>query len=101
MKMVFSGYSELFCAGLLIAVLPLARAARGEDAITDPGFGQSVFRRDCALCHYAGPGSTGGGQGPSLVGVFGATAGMRSDFSYTKAMRESGLVWDEATLDRF
>ncbi|MBX7121877.1 MAG: PQQ-dependent sugar dehydrogenase [Opitutaceae bacterium] len=101
MNVFFSRCFVLLCAGLLVAVLTLVGAPRVEDAITDPGFGQSVFRRDCALCHYAGPGSTGGGQGPSLVGVLGATAGKRSDFSYTKAMRESGLVWNEATLDRF
>jgi len=76
-------------------------APRVEDAMTDPGFGQNVFRRDCSLCHYAGPGSTGGGQGPSLVGVMSKAAGSRSDFSYTKAMRDSGLVWDAATLDKF
>lgn len=90
-----------FAATLLIMVLPLAAAPRVEDALTDPGFGQNLFRRDCALCHYAGPGSTGGGQGPSLVGVMGKAAGTRSDFSYTQALRESGLVWDAATLDRF
>lgn len=101
MKRFQLGYVLPFCIGLLAAVPPLAGAARVEDAITDPGFGQSVFRRDCALCHYAGPGSAGGGQGPSLVGVLGATAGKRSDFGYTKAMRESGIVWNESTLDRF
>lgn len=90
-----------FAATLLIMVLPLAAAPRVEDALTDPGFGQNLFRRDCALCHYAGPGSTGGGQGPSLVGVMGKAAGTHSDFSYTQALRESGLVWDAATLDRF
>lgn len=101
MKVRLSRCLVPICALSVVASLPLKGAPRVEDAITDPGFGQSVFRRDCALCHYAGPGSIGGGQGPSLVGVLGATAGMRSDFSYTKAMRESGLVWNEATLDRF
>ncbi|MBP8255875.1 MAG: PQQ-dependent sugar dehydrogenase [Opitutaceae bacterium] len=101
MKFVLSKRFFSLCTGLLATVVSVIGAPRVEDAITDPGFGQSVFRRDCALCHYAGPGSSGGGQGPSLVGVLGATAGMRSDFSYTKAMRESGIVWNEANLDRF
>ncbi len=87
-------------AALVGVLLPL-QAARVEDALTDPGFGQNLFRNECALCHFAGPGSTGGGQGPSLVGVYGKAAGTRSDFGYTPALRGSGLIWDAATLDRF
>jgi len=90
-----------FAAGLLIAAGPLPASPRPEDALVDPGFGQELFRRNCALCHYAGSGSAGGGQGPSLAGLFGRAAGARPDFGYTPALRDSGLVWDQATLDRF
>lgn len=40
-------------------------------------------------------------QGPSLVGVAGRTAGSSPHFNYTKAMRESGITWDPATLNQF
>lgn len=92
---------RLGTTSLLIAAISLQAAPRPEDALVDAGYGQGLFRRDCALCHYAGAGSTGGGQGPSLVGLLGRAAGSRQDFPYSPALRDSGLVWDEATLDRF
>lgn len=88
-------------AALLAAAGRLPASPRPEDALADPGFGQGVFRQNCALCHDAGPGAAGGGQGPSLAGLLGRSAGTRPDFGYTPALRASGLVWDAATLDRF
>ena len=35
------------------------------------------------------------------MGIFGRRAGSGSNFNYTKALVESGLTWDSATLDRF
>lgn len=53
----------------------------------------------CTICHKVEPGANA--LGPSLAGVFGAKAGHVGDFAYSAAMRSSGLVWDEATLDRY
>ena len=53
----------------------------------------------CQVCHMVEPGQNG--IGPSLAGVFGRGAASVADFSYTDAMRGSGLVWDEATLNRY
>jgi cytochrome c2 len=39
--------------------------------------------------------------GPSLAGVFGAKAGHAEGYNYSSAMLESGLTWDEATLDKY
>lgn len=55
--------------------------------------------RQCATCHRVEPGARS--IGPSLAGVFGAKAGHVGNFAYSSAMRGSGLVWDEATLDAF
>jgi glucose/arabinose dehydrogenase len=41
------------------------------------------------------------GQGPNLVGVLGRHAATGSNFNYTKALSDSGLTWDAATLERF
>jgi hypothetical protein len=41
------------------------------------------------------------GQGPDLVGIIGHRAATGSNFNFTKALVESGLIWDSATLDRF
>lgn len=58
----------------------------------------AVFAQ-CASCHSIEPGKNG--LGPSLAGVFGAKAGHEPAFAYSTPMRNSGLTWDEATLDRY
>jgi cytochrome c len=52
----------------------------------------------CAACH-----STDGSArvGPSLQGVYGRKAGSLAGFAYSMAMRDSGAVWDEKSLDAF
>ncbi len=61
--------------------------------------GQSVFKRDCAICHevVAGKNRTG----PSLFGIVGRPAGSVPNFSYSNGNKASGLTWDTATLDRY
>ncbi len=66
--------------------------------------GKAFFRQNCALCHAAvlGPRNNAiGGQGPSLVGVAGRRAGSGPNFNYTKALADSGLVWNAEALNRF
>lgn len=53
----------------------------------------------CGSCHQVEPGKHG--VGPSLAGVFGAKAGHAAGYTYSGAMKDSGLTWDEATLDRY
>ncbi len=66
--------------------------------------GKSAFRV-CASCHMTAPRGTREGDmrmvGPNLHGVVGQPAASVPGFAYTQAMRDSGLVWDEATLDAF
>lgn len=84
-----------FAAALgALACLPPAWGA-------DANAGRTFFRQQCALCHSAQPGDNGGAQGPNLDGVFGRRAAGNRDFSYTRALRDSGLTWNAATLDRF
>lgn len=54
----------------------------------------------CAPCHSIERGGPSG-VGPNLFGAFGAPAASSPNYRYTQALRESGLVWDEATLNRF
>ena len=66
--------------------------------------GKVYFEQNCAICHAArlGPDNVEiVQQGPSLVGVLGRRAGTGTKFNFTQALRNSGLVWDTATLDRF
>lgn len=53
----------------------------------------------CAVCHSTEAGKNG--IGPTLAGVYGAKAGHVTDFTYSPAMRDSGLTWDDATLNAF
>lgn len=53
----------------------------------------------CAVCHKTKPGETG--IGPTLANVFGSKAGHVNGFKYSEAMLESGLTWNQGTLDRF
>jgi cytochrome c len=39
--------------------------------------------------------------GPHLHGIVGRKAGSVANFAYSDSMKQAGLVWDEATLDRF
>ena len=53
----------------------------------------------CAACHSVSAGQNG--IGPSLAGVFERKAGSMAGFDYSAAMKASGKVWDETTLDTF
>lgn len=82
---------------------PTASAgAPAVDAPQDPG--KKAFR-ECAVCHVVGaPGSKEAAMrliGPNLYGVVGRPAAAVEGFVYSPAMQKSGLVWDEATLDRY
>jgi cytochrome c len=80
-------------AGGLSAVNQPAFAAAGDAAA-----GQKVFGR-CAVCHATQAGVNK--VGPSLDGVVGRKAGTEAGYSYSAAMKNSGLTWDPATIDKF
>jgi glucose/arabinose dehydrogenase/cytochrome c2 len=63
--------------------------------------GKDLFKTQCALCHSAEQDDGGGAQGPSLRGIKGRKSASTPNFSYTAALKASGLTWDHATLDRF
>jgi len=70
-------------------------AAPAADA-NDP----KVALAQCMVCHKLGAGE-GNSLGPNLHGVVGRKAGTVANFNYSAAMKESGLTWDEATLDTY
>ena len=66
--------------------------------------GQQFFQASCAVCHTTslGPGNTLViKQGPTLLAVMGRKAGNSPHFNYTQALKDSGMVWNPATLDHF
>lgn len=60
--------------------------------------GKKVFGK-CKICHSLKEGKKK--IGPSLYGVMGRKAATVKGFRYSKAMKKSGVVWDEKTLDAF
>ncbi|MBA3812642.1 MAG: c-type cytochrome [Caulobacteraceae bacterium] len=82
---------------LPLTVLGLAGAAVAQAPGGDLGRGAALFEDRCAMCHLAG----GGGQGPSLKGVYARKAGAAPGFHYSAALAGSGLTWTAVELDRF
>jgi cytochrome c len=77
----------LVLAGAVSAAPDAAALKRGED----------VYAR-CAACHAIEANRTG----PQHCGLFGRHAGTAPGFDgYSKAMRASGIVWDEHSLNVF
>ena len=78
-------------AGMSLAWLASAATPAGTPTPKD-------FSR-CVGCH-----STQAGQnklGPSLAGVFGRTSGSVPGYTYSAALKNAHLTWDEQTLDKF
>jgi cytochrome c len=75
----------------------LSVSARAQTA-GDAEHGKSVFRQ-CTVCHSAKPGENR--VGPSLAGIIGEKAGEVPGFNFSKAMKNSGIVWNDKTLDEY
>jgi cytochrome c len=80
----------------ILAVLGIFTAAQAGSPSDD---GQMRFNNYCRTCHSIKPGDNR--LGPSLGGVFGQKAGSVPGFPYSDSMRNAGVTWDEATLDKF
>jgi cytochrome c len=84
---------------LLAAALALPPLAARADDPPDPQRGMRLWAK-CRACHTIEPGGANK-VGPNLAGLFGRPAAALADYDYSEAMRRSGIVWTEDTLDRF
>jgi len=62
----------------------------------DSGHGKALYQ-GCQACHSIDDNDLG----PKHRGVVGRPAGSVADYNYSAALKNSGLTWDEATLDRW
>ena len=68
-------------------------------AAGDVAAGEKVFKK-CKACHVVNKEQNR--TGPHLVNLFGRPAGSLEGYKkYSKAMKSSGIVWDEETLDAY
>jgi cytochrome c len=65
----------------------------------DAARGEQLWRK-CASCHTLEANGRNR-AGPRLHGVFGRTAGAVADYKYSDALKNSGIVWDDQTLDAY
>ena len=61
--------------------------------------GEAVFNEICADCHSAKEGKNR--KGPSLFGVAGRQAGVVAGYSYSDALKKSGVVWTPNQLEAY
>jgi cytochrome c len=81
----------MVCA-LAVAISALGGAAWAQDV----EMGKQAFAA-CAPCHAPDQ----NGVGPKLGGVLHRPAGSVEGFRYSRAMKNSGIVWDEKSLDAY
>jgi len=71
-------------------------AAPGDPG--DPARGKALYQARCTACHSVDH----PGLGPQHRGVFGRLAGTAPGFTgYSAALKRSGIVWNEAMLERW
>jgi cytochrome c len=84
--------SQLLFAAAIGCAMALSVPALAADAAK----GAAIVQSRCDVCH-----SPEAGQGPNLTGVIGRKAGSLAGFSYSPALKASGLTWTAANLDAF
>jgi len=82
----------LVAACALAALAPFAAQAADDDL-------ELAFNDHCRECHSFLKDDNR--LGPSLYGVVGRKAGTEPGYAYTQSLKDSGLTWDPATLDKW
>jgi cytochrome c len=83
----------------LAALVAACQWARAQGKPPDIEDGQLAFNNACRTCHTMKEGDNR--LGPNLYKIVGRKAGSEPGYGYSSAMKNAGLVWDKATLDRF
>jgi cytochrome c len=79
----------------------LGKNAGGSEAALagdgDPVRGKAVFEKRCTGCHALEVDR----EGPRLAAVYGRKAGSVPGFTYSAGLKNSGLTWTDATLEKW
>ena len=84
---------------LIVRLAVVAGVAGAAPALADAAAGQKAFQGQCSTCHAVTAGTNK--IGPSLSGVVGRPAASAAGYSYSAAMKKSGLTWSAAELDTY
>ena len=85
-------------SGLLAAII-LGVGLSSSAMAGDAALGEKVFKK-CKACHVVDKEKHK--TGPHLVNIIGRTAGTAEGYKkYSKAMKNSGIVWDDETLNGY
>ena len=76
-----------------------ASEAKDDESATGASASPPQAFSQCSVCHSTEAGKTI--IGPSLAGVYGSKAGAVTGFQFSTAMKNSGLTWNAASLDKF
>ena len=80
---------------ILAAVFAAFALSAGNASAADIAKGKKVYNK-CKACHALKAGKNK--VGPTLHGLFGRKAATVPNFKYSKAMKASGVTWDEESL---
>ena len=81
---------------LLACAWALGSVVAAPAGAADSRAGATIYER-CAACHSL----ANDRAGPRHCGLLGRRAGTVEGFEYSEAMKRSGIVWTERSLDRF
>jgi cytochrome c len=79
-------------AALTALLFPIGTIAADSDS-------KIAFNDHCRECHSFLKGDNR--LGPTLYGIVGRKAGSVPDFPYSISVKSSGMIWDEAALDKW
>ena len=77
---------------IILSVLLTISVAHADNKVS----GERVFKK-CVSCHSF----TKNKIGPNLSNIIDQKAGIVEGFKYSKAMKNSDIVWDDCSLDSF
>ena len=93
--------ARLICIPLSVYVLGVIFFLPSSSAVVtqepDAGRGHQLFDKRCGGCHSLDNDK----EGPRLRSVYGRKAGTVSTFKYSDSLGNSGITWDQVSLDEW
>lgn len=87
-----------FRAALVLNLLTVTGLAGSSAHASEAAIaaGKLFFDQRCRICHNVAAAEKS--YGPPLTGVLGRQAGTAEGFAYSEALKNSGIIWTEASL---